>query len=145
MAPYLPDWANLAAVLTTWALAAILLVPGVATVWTAWQKFLVPLAPAPVPLSITGLGALVINLFCAFLLVRFREHRGSLTRAAFLSARNDAAANIAIIGAGLLTAATLSPWPDLAVGLGIFGLNLDAARQVLSAARAEHRQTHAKP
>jgi hypothetical protein len=33
-----------------------------------------------------------------------------LTRAAFLSARNDASANIAIIAAGLATIVTLSAW-----------------------------------
>jgi Co/Zn/Cd efflux system component len=31
------------------ALAAILLVPVLATLWTAWQKFLSPMPPAPVP------------------------------------------------------------------------------------------------
>ena len=90
------------------ALAGILLIPGLATLWTAWEKFLVPLPPAPLPLSLAGGGALVINLLCAFMLVQFRAHSGSLTRAAFLSARNDALANIAIIAAGLVTAYTLS-------------------------------------
>src|SRR6266700_3458568 len=105
------------------ALAGILLVPGAATLWMAWQKFMAPLPPAPLPLSVTGLGALIVNLSCAFLLVRFRARSGSLTRAAFLSARNDAVANVAIIAAGLVTAYTLSPWPDLIVGLGIFVIN----------------------
>jgi len=118
-------------------LAAILLAPGLATLWTAWEKFSVPVPPAPVPLSMAGCGALVVNLFCAYLLMRFRAHSGSLTRAAFLSARNDALANIAIIAAGLVTAATVSPWPDLIVGLGIFLMNLDAAREVYTTARRE--------
>ncbi len=48
-------------------LAAILLAPALATVWTAWQKFSVPLAPAAVPQALTGLGALAIDLFCALL------------------------------------------------------------------------------
>src|SRR3954462_5779405 len=43
-------------------LAGILLVPGLATLWTAWEKFWVPVAPDPIPLSLAGLGALVINL-----------------------------------------------------------------------------------
>jgi Co/Zn/Cd efflux system component len=47
-------------------LAGILLIPGVATLWTAWQKFMAPLPPAPIPLSVAGTGALVINLSCAF-------------------------------------------------------------------------------
>jgi Co/Zn/Cd efflux system component len=91
-----------------------------------------------VPLSLTGAGALVVNLSCALLLARFRHHRGSLTKAAFLSARNDALGNVAIIGAGLITANTLSVWPDLIVGLGIVVMNADAAREVWRAARAEH-------
>jgi Co/Zn/Cd efflux system component len=122
------------------ALAAILLVPTIATLWTAWQKFAVPVPPAPLPLTLTAAGALAVNLTCALLLVRFRSHSGSLTRAAFLSARNDAYANIAIILAGLMTALTFSVWPDLVVGLGIAALNADAARQVLQAARKERAE-----
>ena len=120
------------------ALAAILLVPGVATLWTAWQKFSVPVPPAPLPLSLAGGGALAVNLTCALLLARFRGHAGSLTRAAFLSARNDAFANVAIVAAGLVTAATLSAWPDLIVGLAIAAMNADAAREVFAEARREH-------
>jgi Co/Zn/Cd efflux system component len=101
-------------------LAAILLAPALATVWTAWEKFSAPVAPAALPLSLTGLGALAVNLFCALLLARYRAHSGSLTRAAFLSARNDAVANVAIIAAGVATALTLSLWPDLIVGVVIF-------------------------
>ena len=121
------------------ALAGILFIPGLATLWTAWEKFLVPLPPAPLPLSLAGGGALVINLSCALMLVQFRAHSGSLTRAAFLSARNDVLANIAIIAAGFVTAYTLYGWPDLIVGLGIAAMNADAAREVWNAAREEHR------
>jgi Co/Zn/Cd efflux system component len=126
-------------------LAVVLFAPGVATLWTAWEKFSFPVPPAALPLTLTGLGALAINLFCAVLLARVRTHSGSLTRAAFLSARNDALANVAIIAAGAVTAATLSAWPDLIVGIGIFGMNLDASRQVYSAARAERRVAVAEP
>ena len=82
-------------------LAGILLIPGLATLWTAWDKFWLPLPPAPVALTLAGTGALAVNLTCAVILARYRGHAGSLTRAAFLSARNDAFANIAIIAAGL--------------------------------------------
>jgi Co/Zn/Cd efflux system component len=120
-------------------LAGIILVPGLATLWTAWEKFNLPVAPEPLPLSLTGAGALAVNFTCALMLMRYREHGGSLTRAAFLSARNDTLANAAIIGAGLLTALTLSVWPDLIVGLAIAVLNADAARDVFKAAQAEGR------
>jgi len=120
-------------------LAAILLIPGLATLWTAWRKFSAPVAPAPVPLSLAGAGAFAVNLACAIMLTRYRRHAGSLTRAAFLSARNDVLANIAIVGAGLVTASTRSAWPDLIVGLGIAAMNADAAKEVFRAAREEHR------
>ncbi len=121
------------------ALAGLLLVPGLATLWTAWQKINLPVAPEPVPLTLAGAGALVINMSCALMLARHRHHGGSLTRAAFLSARNDALANVAIIGAGLVTVFVPSAWPDLIVGLGIAVMNADAAREVWQAAREEHR------
>jgi Co/Zn/Cd efflux system component len=121
------------------ALAAILLLPSLATLWLAWQKFQLPLAPAPLPLGLAGLGALAVNLVCASLLARYRAHAGSLTRAAWLSARNDAIANLAIIGASVLTVFWRSAWPDLLVGLGIMAINLDAAHAVWRAARQERR------
>jgi Co/Zn/Cd efflux system component len=120
-------------------LALLLLIPGLATAWTAWQKFSLPVPPSPVPLSLTGLGALAINLSCAFMLARVRHVGGSLSRAAFLSARNDALANIAIIAAGAVTLVWSSVWPDLLVGCGIFAMNLDAAREVYTAARQEQQ------
>lgn len=122
------------------ALALVLLVPGIATLWTAWEKFNVPIAPAPVPLSLAALGALVVNTSCAIVLTRFRHHQGSLTKAAYLSARNDAVANIAIILAALITATFWhSAWPDLIVGLAIAAMNADAAKEIWEAGRAEHR------
>jgi Co/Zn/Cd efflux system component len=119
------------------ALAVILLVPGIATLWTVWQKIAAPLPPEPMTLSVVGAGALAVNLTCALILVRFRKHSGSLTKAAFLSARNDAYANVAIIAAGLVTAFTYSVWPDVIVGLGIAAMNATAAKEVWEAARSE--------
>ena len=124
-------------------LALILLVPGIATLWMAWGKINSLIPPNPVPLTLTALGALAVNVSCAFFLARFRKQPGSLTRAAYLSARNDAVANVAIIAAGIATAATVSVWPDVIVGLGIFAINLDAAREVFLAARTEHADARA--
>jgi Co/Zn/Cd efflux system component len=125
-------------------LAIILLVPALAGLWTAWQKLALPVPPAALPLTLTGLGALAINLSCAFILARFRDHRGSLTKAAFLSARNDAFANLAIIAAGGVTAFLWqSAWPDLIVGIGIAIMNADAARAVWSAAHDERKSAEA--
>jgi Co/Zn/Cd efflux system component len=119
-------------------LAVIILVPGLATLWTAWQNFSSGLVPEALPITVTGAGAFVVNFICAWLLAPFRRAGGSLTRAAFLSARNDVAANVAIVIAGLLTSVTHSHWPDLIVGLGIAAINAGAAREVYEAAREEH-------
>jgi Co/Zn/Cd efflux system component len=58
-------------------LAAILFAPAIATAWTAWEKFNTPVPPAAAPLSITGFGALAVNLFCALLLARYPTNRGA--------------------------------------------------------------------
>lgn len=127
------------------ALAGILLVPALAFLWALWRKYAAPVPPEAIPLTITGAGALIVNLFCAFTLSRFRRHSGSLTKAAFLSARNDALANVAIIAAGVATLFTPSPWPDVVVGLGIAAMNIDAARAVWLAARNEHSELQQEP
>ena len=122
------------------ALAGILLVPGLATLWTAWRQFALP-PPAPVPLSLAGAGALAVNLSCAIMLACYRR-TGSPSRAAFLSARNDTLANVAIIATDS-SPHTRSAWPDPIVGLGIALMNADAAREVYGAAREEHRAASA--
>ena len=118
-------------------LAGIILIPGLATLWMAWQKFALPIPPAPIPLSLTGAGALLVNFACAVLLLRVRHHGGSLGLAAFLSARNDVLVNAAIVLAGLVTSYTLLAWPDLIVGLGIAIINAGAAGEVYKAAGKE--------
>ncbi|MES2815464.1 MAG: cation transporter [Pseudomonadota bacterium] len=118
-------------------LAALLLVPAVAFLWMLVTKLLNPTPPTAEALTLVGLGALAVNLTAALLLARHRRAEGSLTRAAFLSARNDAFANVGIIAAGLVTAAHPSIWPDIVVGLVVAAMNLDAAKEVWEAAHDE--------
>jgi Co/Zn/Cd efflux system component len=117
-------------------LAMILVIPAFAFLYTIWQKFNVPSVPDPSILSLTGFGALLVNLTCTFILMRFRNYQGSLTRAAFLSARNDALANIGIIIAGLIGYIWVSMWPDLIVGFLIMAINLDAAKEIWEASES---------
>jgi Co/Zn/Cd efflux system component len=117
-------------------LAMILVIPALAFLYTIWQKFNVPSVPDPSILSLTGFGALLVNLTCTFILMRFRNYQGSLTRAAFLSARNDALANIGIIIAGLIGYIWVSMWPDLIVGFLIMAINLDAAKEIWEASES---------
>ena len=116
--------------------AMILVIPALAFLYTIWQKFNMPSVPDPSILSLTGFGALLVNLTCTFILMRFRNYQGSLTRAAFLSARNDALANIGIIIAGLIGYIWVSMWPDLIVGFLIMAINLDAAKEIWEASES---------
>ena len=120
-------------------LALVLLVPGLATLVMAWLRFASKTPPEPLALGVTGFAAMLVNGTCAFLLAKHRAAGDSLTKAAFLSARNDVVANVAIVLAGAATAVTLSPWPDLGVGLAIGALNAGAAWEVWEKARDEHR------
>ena len=124
-------------------LAGFLLIPGIATLLMAWNKIGLHIPPDPMSLSLTGVGALIVNVLCTFILVAFKHHKSSLTKAAYLSARNDAIANIAIIAAGITTAIMTSVWPDLIVGLGIFAINLGAAKEVFLTAKKEHTDAKA--
>jgi Co/Zn/Cd efflux system component len=118
-------------------LAIVILVPALATVWIAIAKIANPSTPAVVALSVTALGALVVNLFCAAILVRHRHAGGSLAKAAWLSARNDALANVAILAVAALSLQWSSGWPDIAVGLAIGSVNADAGVKVWRAASRE--------
>jgi Co/Zn/Cd efflux system component len=112
------------------AMTLVLLVPATIACWKAVEGFMDPLPPLIAPLIVVSLGAIGINGVSAVLLARVRHHGGSLSTAAFLSARNDVLVNVAIIAMGLLTAATHSGWPDLVLGAGIILLGLHAAREV---------------
>jgi len=119
------------------ALAFVILVPAIATVWTAVQKILHPVSPEFTAFSLAAAGALVVNLGCAILLAGHRQHPGSLVRAAWLSARNDSLANIGMIIAAVIGLIFTTGWPDIVVGILIGLLNADAARAVWRTARAE--------
>lgn len=125
-------------------LSALLLLPASAGFVMLLHKIAAPVPPEPLSLSVTGLGALLVNGICALILARVRGHAGSLSKAAFLSARNDVLANLAIIGAAGVTAFWPSIWPDIVVGLGIALLNADAAREIFAAAQQEHRDAQAR-
>lgn len=119
-------------------LSILILIPSISTILVIFNKFFNLTTPEPYTLTITGLGALIINVICALLLVRFRKNENSLIKAAFLSARNDVFANIAIIIAGTITLFWNTIWPDLIVGICIFIMNLDAAKAVYLSSKKEY-------
>ena len=119
------------------AMALIILVPASVAAWEAVERFRDPIAPAVVPVVLASLGAIVVNGTSAWLLARYRSHGGSLSRAAFLSARNDVLVNVSIIAMAALTAATGSGWPDLVLGCFIIGLAVHAAYEVWEVSEEE--------
>ncbi len=118
-------------------LAVVILVPAVATIWIAIIKVANPSTPSVVPLSVTAFGALLVNLACAAIVMRHRHVGGSLGKAAWLSARNDVLANVAILVTAAVTLQWSSGWPDIVVGLGIGAVNANAGVKVWRAASTE--------
>ena len=118
-------------------LVGFIIIPGLTTIWAVYHQLTGGQPPKPTDMSLIGFGALLVNSCCALLLAKYRNHDSSIVRAAFLSARNDVAANIAIIFTGMFTAIYSSIWPDIIVGIGIAMMNVDAAKEVYQAARNE--------
>lgn len=110
--------------------AIVILGPALLAGWEAVQRFSAPIAPDIPPLVLASLGAILVNGISALLLSSVRHHGGSLSRAAFLSARNDVLVNLAIIGMGIVTYWTGSGWPDLILGCFIILLALRAGHEV---------------
>ena len=119
------------------AMALIILGPATVAGWQAIQRFTDPLAPDVAPVVLASLGAIAINGTSAWLLVRVRHHGGSLSRAAFLSARNDVLVNLSIIVMAVVTLWTDSGWPDLILGCFIILLALHAAYEVWEVSEEE--------
>jgi Co/Zn/Cd efflux system component len=119
------------------AMAVIILGPAAVAGWEAIQRFSDPVAPEVAPVVLASLGAIAVNGTSAWLLVRVRHHGGSLSKAAFLSARNDVLVNVAIIVMAIITLWTTSGWPDLVLGCGIIGLALHAAYEVWEVSEEE--------
>ena len=118
-------------------LSIIMLLPGLTALWAIWQQVLYQEPPRPIELSLVAFGALIVNCLCTFILIRFKNFSGSLTRGAFLSARNDALANLAIIFTGIITYYYPSIWPDIIVGIFIAYIRTESALEIYNRAIKE--------
>ena len=119
------------------AMALIILGPAALAAWTAIRRFADPVAPDVVPIVLASLGAIAVNSTSAWILARVRHAGGSLSRAAFLSARNDVLVNAAIIAMGVVTLWTRSGWPDLILGSFIILLATHSAYEVWEVSEEE--------
>ena len=120
-------------------LVIVILLPGLTALWAAWEQIVRPLPPEAFKLTLVGFGALLTNITCTIILMKYRENNKNFIKAAFLSARNDVLANCVIIGTGVIIMIYPSIWPDLIAGLIIFLINFDAAYKVYQIANAEDK------
>lgn len=82
------------------------------------RRALVGSSPHPPIIGAVGLLALAVNVAALVLLQRHR--RGEVhMRASWIFTRNDVIANLAVLAAGGLVAATGAAWPDLATGAAL--------------------------
>lgn len=118
-------------------MAVIIVLPALVAVWQAIEKFRDPYEPNLLWLTLGAVGALIVNGLCAWLLVHHRHGSGSMTKAAWLAARNDVLVNLAILAMAALTLVIGTGWPDLILGVFVLLLNLGAAKEVWEAATEE--------
>lgn len=136
----------------TWRAGAALVKGGAMAVfglyvlaYSAYMATTGTLPEAPV-MGIVGAMALTANVGAALLLYKFRGG-DSNRQSVWLCSRNDAIANVAVIGAAGLVYLTHSHWPDLAVGFLMAALSLHSAWQIIRQATGELRENrlHAHP
>ena len=108
----------------------IMLLLGFFVVYKSIIKIITPTLPQAETIALMGVAALVANLVSFLLLMRYRKADINV-RSAWICSRNDVAANVAVIGAGLLVSYFNSAWPDILVGLGISYLIVQSSVQVI--------------
>ncbi len=106
-----------------------------AAIWHAVNGTL----PGAQIMGTVGFAALVANVFCALLLLRFREGDANM-RSVWLCSRNDAISNVAVMIAAAGVFATDTGWPDAIVAVIMATLALTSSWQVLRQARSEWRE-----
>lgn len=109
---------------------------GIGVLGFALWRALHPGLPEAALMGGIGVVALGVNVSAALLLSRFRDGDANV-RAIWLFSRNDALANVAVIGAAGLVAWTGQAWPDLVVAAVISLLFLHSAYAIAGDARRE--------
>lgn len=106
---------------------------------TIYRVFVLRVPSAEI-MGVFGVGALVVNVLCAVILLRHRTGDANV-QAVWLFSRNDALGNAAILIAAAFVWLTATPWPDLIVAVLIAGLFLHGAWTII--VRANHELVEA--
>ena len=109
---------------------------GVWVIGYAIYGFVAESNPEPQTMGVIGTLALVVNVFVALLLFRYREGDSNM-RSVWICSRNDAIGNIAVLGAALGVFGTEQAWPDLLVAAIMAGLAIWGSVEVFGQARQE--------
>lgn len=125
------------------AKGVFILALGVGVLIEIGVKITLGVPPASGLMLAIGSLALLANLSCVALLWPYRRHDVNLS-STFECSRNDVVANVGVIAAAGLVAATASPWPDIVVAAGIAALFLRSAVRVIFEAWPQWRG-HAHP
>lgn len=116
--------------------AAFMAAFGVFVLWQGIANLEAGVVPEARTMAGIGVLALFANLVVTRMLYRFR-HGDANMRSVWLSTRNDALSNLAILAAALGVFGSGSGLPDVAVGLIMAGLALSSAWSVWRHARRE--------
>lgn len=135
-----PRWRTNAALVK----AGSLFVMGAAILALAFYRAIFVAQPVAELMGGIALLALAANVISVLILMRWRDGDANV-RSVWLCSRNDAVGNIAVfISAGVVWM-THSHWPDIIVAVGMAGLFLSSAFQILVQARSEIATTDAEP
>ncbi|HEY7809986.1 MAG TPA: cation transporter [Allosphingosinicella sp.] len=124
------------------AKAAFILALGLGVIVEIVVKMLWGHPPASGLMLVFGAMALMANVSCVALLWPYRRHDVNLS-STFECSRNDVMANVGVLAAAFLVAATASPWPDIAIAAVIAFLFLRSALKVTRDALPQYRQASA--
>ncbi|MES2336434.1 MAG: cation transporter [Pseudomonadota bacterium] len=120
--------------------AGLMALPGLAALWQVWRQLASGMVPEGGTIWAVSALALAANLATAAVILAARRGPAPASlglRAAWLSSRNDALANVAMIGAGVAVSLTGSGLPDIVVGVAVALLHLSGGWAILRGALAE--------
>lgn len=109
---------------------------GLYVVGDSVYKIINPVLPAAETISIMGVIALIANVVCFVLLMKYRA-KDLNVKSSWICSRNDLIANTSVIAAGFLVAYFNSRWPDIIIGLGIAFVVIQSAISIIQEGLAQ--------
>jgi Co/Zn/Cd efflux system component len=119
-----------------------LLVLGLWVLGSTIYRIFITASPEPFTMGSIGFLALVANLVCVLILLRFKDGDANV-RSVWLCSRNDAIGNVAVIIAAAAVWGSQARWPDLIVAGIMASLFLSSAWQIIGQATAEKKRISA--